>query len=281
MANPNQTLNQNQFINTPIPGLIDLQFDGSVISGVVSNNESVGISAGQAVTMEDSAGGTPNFLAAVNNDDAIFGFAAFNLKDIVYLAGNRLEIALKGSVMYMMSGGAISRGGKVEIVASTQKVIASGGFNPVVGFAYDKATAANQLIRVWIDSPQIGGAGASVQTLNVTATLAQINAGLVLVPAAPGKKITVTNYVARVTGAFATGTAVILESTNGTPVLVTTLAEAGLTNGAVLLPSSGNTTLGAGFATPLGTGDGLQVVNSGSAQTAGTNIQFTINYIQQ
>ena len=88
------------------------------------------------------------------------------------------------------------------------------------------------------------------------------------------------NYVARVTGAFTTGTAVILQSTNVTPVLVTTLAEAALTNGAILTPGSANTTLGAGFATPLGSGDGLKVVNSGSNQAGGTSILFSITYDQ-
>ena len=110
--------------------------------------------------------------------------------------------------------------------------------------------------------------------------MAEINAGKVLIPGIAGQKITITDYVARVTGGFATGTSIKLQSTNAVPVDAVTIAEAGLTNGAVLLPASANTTLGAGYAQQLGAGDGLKVANVGAAQTGGTSIDFTISFTQ-
>ena len=117
-------------------------------------------------------------------------------------------------------------------------------------------------------------------TATVTATLAQINAGLTLISGVTGQYITVTGFSAVVSGNFASGTAVILQSTNATPLVVATLAEAGLTNGTTLTAGGSNVTNGAGLGFALGSGDGLQVVNSGSAQTGGTSITFTITYKQ-
>lgn len=121
---------------------------------------------------------------------------------------------------------------------------------------------------------------ATVKTAIVTATLAQINAGLVMIPGVTGKAITILNIAERVSGAFASNTSVDVQSTNATPVKVAVAPVAGLTNGAVIVPGMSSLTLGAGFALALGTGDGLKVVNTGGAATGGTSITFTITYTQ-
>jgi hypothetical protein len=280
MVNPNI----NQFAQTTVQGQLDLQFLGSVVSARVSPNQATPLIAGQAVKIDTTAdtqsqdGVLPVIALAANSDSAI-GVIGRDLKDINFPANSRIQLAMKDSAMYMTANAAITRGSPVEYVIASNTVISWAGVNPILGYAYDVSAAQGDLIRVFLNPPAFTNQSVE-KTLNVVATLAQINAGLVLIPGTAGKKITLTNYTARVAGNFATGTAVILESTNASPVLVTTLAEAGLTTGAVLVPASGNTTLGAGYAAPLGSGDGLQVVNSGSAQTAGTSITFTISYTQ-
>lgn len=275
----------NQFAQAPVQGDLDLEIStgsGSVISVIANSAVSPALVAGQALKWATTSflGGPPQVLAAAAGDQ-ICGFMVRNLKDASVSATNRLEMAGSDSCMWMTANGAINRGQSVEIVAATAGLVApSAGILPVVGYAIDTALNNGDLIRVVFTVPTGVANGSGVKNVSVVATLAQINAGLVLIPGVTGKKVTVTNYIARVIGAFATGTAVILESTNASPVLVTTLAEAGLTNGAVLLPASANTTLGAGFAAALGSGDGLQVVNSGSAQTGGTSITFDIEYQQ-
>lgn len=275
MANPNI----NQFAMSTVQGQMDLQTPGdNVISGQVDAAQSGSLVAGTALKMTTTAGGVPKFVAATASTDVIFGFLARNLKDASVIALAAIEVAYTDAIMYMTAGAAIARDSNVEYDATNIRVNTAAGLNPVVGIALDTATALGDLIRVLIKVPSTAQSQSGVQSVSVLATLAQINAGLVLIPGTAGKKITVVSYVARVTGAFATGTAVILESTNASPVLITTLAEAGLTNGAVLVPGSSNTTLGAGFAVPLGTADGVQVVNSGTAQTGGTSINFEIEY---
>ena len=269
----------NQFYISQVAGEPDLQFVGSVVTARVSANQATALVPGQAVKVENSGlQGLPNVLATAANTDPVFGIVLRNLKDQSFGAGSNLEIARDGSVVYLTASGAITRGAPVEIDYAAFTVSASGGVNTVIGEAYDQAVNAGDLIRVWVKLAR-GNVDRNQQTVDVVATLAQINAGLVLIPAKPGASIRVLDYVARVTGAFATGTSVELESST-TAVAVSTIAEAGLTNGAVLLRASSNTTLGAGFGKALPAGEGLSIANNGAAQTGGTSIEFTIQYQQ-
>ena len=266
----------NAFQQLPFQGQLDLQFPGNTVTMQVDPTQATPLIAGQAVKLSTNNFGTPSVVAVTSNSDAIIGFVVRNLKDQNYSAGNYVEITTPGSVMWMTAEAAITRGQNVQIDYTNNQINPSDGSTSVVGYAYDAAINAGDVIRVWVQKASL--IGTAERSINVVATLAQINAGLVLIPGVAVKKIEVSDFTARVTGAFATGTSVILESTNVTPVVAVTFAEAGLTNGAVLVPGSANTTLGAGFGLPLGAGDGLQVVNSGAAQTGGTSITFNITY---
>lgn len=271
----------NQFDMAPVPGQLDLETQGNIITGQVDAAQVTPLVPGQAVKMATTSGGVPKFLSLAANTDQTFGFVVRNLKDASDAAYANFEVALNNSVIWLVAGAAITRGAAVEVVASTSKVITSAGVNPVVGTAFDTASVNGDLIRVLVQVPGTAAtATGAAQQLTVTASLAEINAGKILIPGLTGKSINLSNYTARVTGTFATGTAVVLESTNGTPVIVSTIAEAGIAGTTVIGPYESHTTLGAGFAVPLGVGDGLKIVNSGSAQTGGTSIQFTFNFTQ-
>lgn len=273
------TQNLNQFGQLPVLGQLDLQSrGGTILTGQISSAQVTSLVPGQACKIEDSAGGVPKLLSCADTDQAD-GFIVFTLKDQNFPTLARAEFALFGSVMYMNSNAAIARNGRVEAKNADQTVGPAGGVNPVIGWALDKATASGQLIRIFITT-EAQGAGTGTRNVSVTATLAQINAGFVLIPGSTGKKITVTNFTEKVLGTFLTGTAVVLESTNASPVVIGTEAAAGLTTGAIITPADANMTLGAGYAAPLGTGDGVQVVKTGSAFTGGTSITFNLTYTQ-
>lgn len=274
------TLNINQFSQTTVAGEPDSQFSGSVVSARVSANQATALVAGQAVKIENSGGqGLPNVLATANIEDDVWGVVLRNLKDQSFAAGKTLEIGRDGTVVYLTASGAIARGAPVQIDPTAFTVAAWNGFGSVIGEAYDQAVNNGDLIRVWLRLGRTGNVDRAVQTLDVVATLAQINAGLEVIPSEAGQQIRVLSYVAKVIGAFATGTSIELES-DTTAVAVTSIAEAGLTNGATLLPSSANTTLGAGFASLLPAGEGLKLVNNGTAQTGGTSVEFIVTYQQ-
>lgn len=142
------TLNMNQFAMQPVAGDTDLVKSGFAFSAQVASSVTTPLVPGQAVKVEDSAGGVPKVLALAANTDTAHGVVMRNNKDISYAALTSLEIASWGSTIWMTAGGAIARFGKVEVVAATSKVIASAGTNPVFGIAFDKAAADLDLIRV-------------------------------------------------------------------------------------------------------------------------------------
>lgn len=276
------TPNINQFSISTVAGQRDLGFPGAVVTARVSANQATALVAGQAVKIENSGTtGLPNVLATTSDTDPVWGITLRNLKDQSFPTGATLEVARDNTVVYLTAGGAVARGVAVQIDYSTMLVSAWDGVSATCGEAYDAALNNGDLMRVWV---RISRGGTTIdkgfKVIDVVATLAQINAGLVLIPGVAGSKIRPLSYVARVAGGFATGTSIELESTNASPVAVSTIAEAALTNGAVLTPASANTTLGAGFGAQLGTGDGLQLVNNGTAQTGGTSVEFTITYQQ-
>jgi hypothetical protein len=272
--------NINQFGQTTEQGQLDLQFLGSVYTARVSADQATALVAGEAVKLDTTkTGGVPAVLALANNNENIYGFVVRNLKDQSDAANANFELASNGSVMYMTAGAAITRGAPLEYVFATKKVITWAGINPIIGYAFDNAAADASLLRVMISVPAFQKA-AEVKTVNVTATLAQINAGLSVITGALGKQITVLDLTQRVAGNFAASTSVNLQSSS-TAVIVEATAVAGLTAGAVLTAApTANVTLGAGFATKLPAAEGLNVVNIGAASTGGTSIQFTITYTQ-
>lgn len=122
------------------------------------------------------------------------------------------------------------------------------------------------------------GATTQVNTAIVSATLAEINAGKVLIATVSGKQIKVTGLELQVVGTFATGTSVEVEDDNGTPIVVASYAQAGLSDGANLLPNSANVTIGAGYLAALTLDKNLVVSITGSDFTGGTSITFKIQY---
>lgn len=266
-------VNINQFAQTPVQGLVTQTLGGNIVNCQIDSAEAATLVAGEAVKIVDNAGGVPKVAALDANTDITFGFIAYNMKDSGYVAGDRVEIAKQDTLVWMTSGAAIARGANVEVVAATKKVITAAGVNPVVGFAYDKAGAADELIRVWIrDYAAVSGV---TRIADVTATLAEINAGKTLIPAVAGKKIRITNFAAIAVGTFAATTSVDIQDGAAVPVKVAVLPVADLDD-ATVLPLTAN--VGAGFGVPLTTAEEVVVANVGSAATGGTSIRFILTY---
>lgn len=148
-------LETNQFALQTVKGQLDMQVPGNTLSCVVSASQATPLIAGQAVKLEDSAGGPPKVLSLAADTDKVFGFVARNLKDQDRVANEPVEITFTGAVMYMEASAAIARGAKVEVVRTGDKVLTSAGTNPVVGWAMDKAVAAGDLIRIVPMTPNL------------------------------------------------------------------------------------------------------------------------------
>lgn len=204
----------NQFKQAPVQGELDLSTQGTVISARVSPNQATALIAGQAVKLDTTVtGGLPAFKALAANTDVSFGFVCRNIKDQSFAADARFELAMNGTIMFMTAGAAITRGAKLEVVYTTNKVITNAGTNPVVGFALDAASANNDLIRVFCipqsyQSAQviadIAGLQNALDALGSGATqintaLTTVGAGTLLAAAIIGGNITRTGSTAAFT----------------------------------------------------------------------------------
>lgn len=288
----------NQFGITPVQGQLDLPDLSSVITCQVVSTQVDDLVQGQAVKLTTVAGGVPKVASLAADSDVTFGFVVRNLKDQVYPAQSMVEIAIFGSIMWMTSSAAITRGAKIEVVSASNKVKTNAGTNPVVGFAYDTASGADELIRVYVltQSYQSGqviadiaglqdaldaltaAAEAAINPVINVVTLAQVNAGKTIVSVPTGKKAIVTGFIARCAGSFAALDSIDLKVGSA---IVASLAQAQLTNGAVLVPASTGVTLGAGFGILGGDGDDITVIKAGSDGTTATSITFTVLYSLQ
>ena len=142
--------NQNQFAPTPTLGAPDLAFNFNTKSAIIDpESVATGLQVGQAMKLV--AGAVPGLLVdqAAAGDKA-FGVIIASLKKNVYKAGQAVEIACRGNVLYLEASAAISRGALVENdpTGPTVKTKSAGA---VLGIALDQASGAGDLIRVEID----------------------------------------------------------------------------------------------------------------------------------
>lgn len=127
-----------------VPVVVD---DASVLTLEVANPVKIvagGTGLGQALVVDGLAAAT----------DKIYGFIVYSQVKNTYTAKSFIsEIALSDSVMYMIAGGSIQAGDKLEYNVATKKVITyAGGANTILGIAESNATI-NQVFTVRITTP--------------------------------------------------------------------------------------------------------------------------------
>ncbi len=111
------------------------------------------------------------------------------------------------------------------------------------------------------------------------ATIAQLNAGLVIAPGIGERSIIVNSASCRAIGGAVTAvTTIDLQSTNGTPVVAATFAQAQLTQNTLLEVPATGTTMGAGWNTELGLGDGLKLIKNGVDIATATHVEYIVGY---
>lgn len=151
-------LNSNQFNMTPVVGQLDLRTNPnpSVFSfrynpEATSTDRTV---AGEGVKLVDLGASDVNGVPIVDkrtlDADAIAGVRIFKNKKGESEPGDIIEVAGEGAVIYMNSNAAIARGALVSLVIATIGDVITRTTEEIFGIALDKATAADELIRVKI-----------------------------------------------------------------------------------------------------------------------------------
>lgn len=150
------TVSQNTFTEGPFLGMIDQRFDYNTTPVQIDVSQSGSLYAGQAVKIVDNAGGVPKVIGCTANTDEVLGFINFDIKTTVYVAGDKAEISQNGNVVYLYATAAIARGVQVSLDITTKGGVRAAAGNTgddIVGYAFDKSSAAGTLIRVKVSVP--------------------------------------------------------------------------------------------------------------------------------
>jgi hypothetical protein len=148
----------NSFDEQPFLGMLDLKVGPTnVVAALIDLTQATALYGGSAVKLVDSADGAPKVVGCAADSDEVFGFIVYDIKSKAYNAGDRCEIAQGGSCMWLYASAAIARGVQVvpnlsSSLGTVQDSSGQTGANKC-GWAYDKATAYGQLIRVMLTCP--------------------------------------------------------------------------------------------------------------------------------
>ncbi len=121
-------------------------------------------------------------------------------------------------------------------------------------------------------------ASAKVLSVEAVVTLAQLNAGAVLVPEVPGRVYRPLGFFVKMNGTFTTCTDMRISDTNSAPVDIVTIVVAQMGTGLIHTEDAGTHTLGAGLMADLTAGKGIQIRKTGSTAAGGTDILVRIFY---
>jgi len=147
--------NLSQFKQSALVGQQDLTVNNNIVAVRIdpAYSGNLPLVAGQAFRLIDVAGGVPIVTPVADATITPYGVAIHTLKRDTFLAGDYIELALQGSVVYMQTSAAIARGAKVQVdpTGPTISTLTSLPTNASLGVCLDKPTATGQLARVSIN----------------------------------------------------------------------------------------------------------------------------------
>lgn len=112
------------------------------------------------------------------------------------------------------------------------------------------------------------------------ATRAEVNAGKVILPARPGRTVTVTGgYMIALGGNAATATSVDIADTAGSPVVAVACGVAGLTQNTVLDFNAASDVTKTTLGRALTADKGLQIIKAGSDLATASSIDYFVRYV--
>jgi hypothetical protein len=208
--------------------------------------------------------GTANAIV-VTNGDGISDNPTLNIgSNVVTLTGSQV---LTNKTLTSPIISSISNTGTLTLPTSTDTLMGKATTDILTNKTYDSAGTGNTLKNVCLN-------------YTGTVTLANIQSGITLIPAVVGRTLKVLRYFVKVNGTFTTGASVILQDTNSTPVVITTMLVAALTTGAKISSEMviSNVTDGVGFKANLTADKGI-AIPSVATMAGGTSLLISIDYM--
>ena len=156
------TINSNQFKQGPILGQIDLSSSGissAKTYRTYAESSTLIFSPGTGVKLVDGATGDVNGVPVVDEiaastEESTGGIIMWTPKKGEFDPGDTVQCAQDGDVIRLLSSAAIARGVFVSLDSANQGKILPLSTNAQIGITIDRATAADQLIRVKIKTKE-------------------------------------------------------------------------------------------------------------------------------
>jgi hypothetical protein len=142
--------NENQFKPGKIKGTLVTGINFASLTCQIYDSSTETFYGGTPVRIINTTKGD-YVIEKAKTTNAILGVVIFDRKKNNSVAGDFVDVALSGNIMFMEAGAAINAGALVEAVATGDKVITSAGTNTVLGRALVAAAASGDMIPVLID----------------------------------------------------------------------------------------------------------------------------------
>ena len=151
--------------NQVAKGQLDLDVNLNNFAGVVDSTQTKALVPGDPVSIAGTTSkGLPHYIKAAKGS-LVFGYVKWSAKQSSFSAGDMVEIASGGDVMYMEADGALNAGVAVnfKIDSGTGAITleAPGSTaGSTIGYTMEQASAAGDLVRVYITAPVVYAASA-------------------------------------------------------------------------------------------------------------------------
>lgn len=148
MAISNQ---MNQFAMSSLKASIAKGSNPFTLSVVIDPDETASLIPGDFVKVSGEVAGIVSVLKCAATDVAL-GVITASKKTNTWVAGDAVEIALFGSILWLESSAAITAGDDLEYVVSGAKVKTNAGVNPICATALTGAAAGGALVMAQLKS---------------------------------------------------------------------------------------------------------------------------------
>ena len=153
--------NSNQFFPNPVRGGLALSPNLNIFDVEIDEDDNDEFVAGQSVDLRPfTLSNTTIIIRSVTSiTGRVFGFVVDDTRSSSFSVASRkkhFRVALEGGIMYMESSTVIPRGSQVKLTSdlTINPKISSEGSGSIIGKALDRASGANELIRVFITTPR-------------------------------------------------------------------------------------------------------------------------------
>lgn len=219
-----QTMNLNQFNQTPIKGDSATKVNLNTLSVQIDPNSTNTLLPGDGVVLTTTTGaGTILVDKALASQDPL-GYIFYSVKKDQFVAGDVVEIGLVGSILFVQAQGSVNRGSNLEYVPNASLLTGplmkvAVGINPISGLSLSNGSDGDIIRMIVIGTAAVSGtfSGGSINNTPIGAATPSTGAFTVLTASTSltVSGATVTTILADAISVLTTGATISLDPTLG------------------------------------------------------------------